>query len=592
MSESIFTESDNLFQLKTLYEVSKELFEAKDYDTVLQNFLMTIIGSLGVLRGSIALHDNQSGDITHFINRGIDEEDQIALRRACAEFLRENPFQDKNGASFLVNSGKFPQNIKALIPFGLDKDSSGILVLGDKLISGLYREQDIDLLLTLINHLIVALKNSQFRQQMEKLNQDLKRKNIDLENAFEELDRRVYHLKTLNDISRDIFSTVEFDAIINHFMLMIMGNFGVMQGFAMMTTMDSDKISFFKSMGYDDEDNEFLKKGAKQIIRHASSDDIVNGQSILVSAKELAPHDICALSFQVTDTTYGFMGLGPKLIGEPFNEDDQELMMTLVNSLVVSLKNALSFENIKQLNLDLQEKNIQLKKTLKELKAALRKVELLESIKSNLSKFVPTAVTKLVENASSSEIHEAREQDISVLFLDIEGYTKITDEIGATNVNTLIERYFSVFMDAIYANDGDVVETAGDGLMVLFMSSDEEENALQAVRAAQTVIEKACAINDECTLESERCLVNVGVSSGKAFVGAAKFDSIIGSRWTYTTHGTIVNIAARLCSQAKGGEALVSEETAKRVKGMFQFNSLGRFSLKNLAEKVEVFALV
>ena len=436
-----------------------------------------------------------------------------------------------------------------------------------------------------------ADENENLLQQMEILNQNLQRKNLDLENAFEELDRRVYHLKTLNDISRDIFSTVEFDAIINHFLLMIMGNFGVMQGFAMMMTMDSDEISFFKAMGYEEEEMVSLKNGAKQIVLQKSRDDEMDGQSIQVNPGELEPHDICGLSFQVTDTCYGFMGLGAKIIGEAFSEDDKELMMTLANSLVVSLKNALSFESIKQLNLDLQEKNTQLKKTLKELKAALRKVELLESIKTNLSKFVPTAVTKLVENASSSEIHEAKEQDISVLFLDIEGYTKITDEIGATNVNTLIEKYFSVFMDAIYANDGDVVETAGDGLMVLFLTADEKEHALQAVRAAQTVIEQACSINDECTMDSQRCLVNVGVCSGKAFVGAAKFESIIGSRWTYTTHGTIVNIAARLCSQAKGGEVLVSGETVQRVKGMFQFTSLGKFSLKNLAEEVDVFAL-
>jgi class 3 adenylate cyclase len=428
-------------------------------------------------------------------------------------------------------------------------------------------------------------------QQMEQLNQDLKRKNLDLENALEELDRRVYHLKTLNDISRDIFSTVEFDAIINHFLLMIMGNFGVMRGFAVMVAKESDDISFFKAMGYDEEDVVSLKNGVKQIVLRYSRDDAMNGQLIVVNPKELEPHEICALFFQVTDACHGFLGLGPKIIGEPFNEDDKELMMTLVNSLVVSLKNAISFENIKQLNLDLQEKNIQLEKTLKELTAALRKVELLESIKANLSKFVPTAVTKLVENASSSEIHEAQEQDISVLFLDIEGYTKITDEIGATNVNTLIEKYFSVFMDAIYANDGDVVETAGDGLMVLFLAADKKENAVQAVRTAQTVIKNACSINDECTMESQRCLVNVGVSSGRAFVGAAKFESIVGSRWTYTTHGTIVNIAARLCSQAKGGEVLVSGETEQRVKGMFRFTPLGKFALKNLAEEVDVFAM-
>jgi len=591
MAESTASGFDDMLQLKTLYDVSKELFEAKDTETVLQNFLLTIIGSMGVLEGLTALYDNHSGRILPIIDRGFDKEELGELHLTCARFFSTSDFQDIHSASFEKNRGEFPEKIKTIIPFGLDENTRGVLLLGDRISSNPFEEKDIDLLLTLTNHLIIALRNSQFLQQMEQLNKDLQRKNLDLENAFVELDRRVYHLKTLNDISRDIFSTVEFEAIINHFLLMIMGNFGVMQGVVMMTDADADKITFFKAMGYEEETS-LLKSGAKHLIRQHARDHEVNGHSILVNPEELEPLDVCALPFKVTDDCCGVMGLGAKIIGEPFNEDDKELMGTLVNSLVVSLKNALSFENIKELNQDLLEKNTQLEKALKELKAALRKVELLESIKSNLSKFVPTAVNRLVENASSSEIHEAQEQDISILFLDIEGYTKITDEIGATNVNTLIEKYFSVFMDAIYANDGDVVETAGDGLMVLFLTEDQTENALQAVQAAQTIMEKACSINDDCTLESERCLVNVGVASGKAFVGAAKFESIIGSRWTYTTHGTIVNIAARLCGKAKGGEILLAGETVLRAKNVFQFSSLGKCALKNLAEDVEVFSLI
>ena len=591
MTESTTGEFDNLFQLKTLYDVSKELFEAKDTRAVLQNFLLTILGSLGVLEGLIALYDYHSDRITPVIDRGFDEDALPVLTLACTQFFNTNGSQGINHPLFEKNTGTFPETIKSVIPFGLDKETKGVLLLGGRINARHFTKKDIDLLLTLTNHLIVALRNSQFMQRMASLNKDLQRKNLDLENAFQELDRRVYHLKTLNDISRDIFSTVEFTAIVNHFLLMIMGNFGVMQGVVMMTDADAHEITFFKAMGYDEEETSLLKHGAKHLIRQHALDQEVNGHSILVNPGELEPLDTCVLPFKVTDDCCGVMGLGAKLIGEPFSADDKELMGTLVNSLVVSLKNALSFENIKELNQDLLEKNTQLEKALKELRAALRKVELLESIKSNLSKFVPTAVTRLVENASSSEIHEAQEQDISILFLDIEGYTKITDEIGATNVNTLIEKYFSVFMDAIYANDGDVVETAGDGLMVLFLTADKTENALQAVRAAQTIMEKACSINDDCTLESERCLVNVGVASGKAFVGAAKFESIIGSRWTYTTHGTIVNVAARLCGKAKGGEILLAEETVQRTKKLFQFSSIGKFALKNLAEEVEIYSL-
>ncbi len=582
---------DDLFQLKTLYDVSKELFESKDTKAVLQNFLLTIMGSMGVAEGLIALHDRQADQITPVIDRGFDNEVLDSLHQSCVHFFSTTRLDEIQSAEFRQNAGNFPRKIKTIVPFGLDITTCGVLLLGDKISARCFAQKDIDLLLTLTNHLIVALRNANILNQMANLNKDLERKNLDLEKAFEDLDRRVYHLKTLNDISRDIFSTVEFEAIINHFLLMIMGNFGVMQGAVLMPAMETHDIIFLKTMGYDDAEAAMLKKGAGLLVGQLTLSDDVTARAIILNPKELAPLDICVLPFLVTGDCIGCLCLGAKIIGEPFNDDDKELMVTLVNSLVVALKNSLSFENIKQLNQDLLEKNAQLEETLAKLKAALRKVELLESIKSNLSKFVPTAVTRLVENADTSEIHASQEQDISVLFLDIEGYTKITNDIGATNVNTLIEKYFSVFMDAIYANDGDVVETAGDGLMVLFLTEDQKENAFQAVRAAQTIIEKACSINEECTLDSERCLVNVGVSSGKAFVGAAKFESITGSRWTYTTHGNIVNVAARLCGQARGGEVLLSRETVNRTKNGFQFESLGQFLLKNLAREVEVFTL-
>ena len=426
----------------------------------------------------------------------------------------------------------------------------------------------------------MSLENS----DIEILNRDLQRKNRELEKAFAELDRRVYHLKTLNDISRDIFSTIEFKAIVDHFLLMIMGNFGVIEGFALTQNTEDGAITHFKAMGYDDNDLDMLKAGAAALIESCNGNDTIECASIQSDPAVFAPHALCALPFRVTDACYGFLGLGAKLTDEPFNGDDKELIVTLANSLVVSLTNALSFEDIKQLNADLQQKNAA-------LKAALRKIELLEGIKANLTKFVPTVVSKLVEKSPSSEVQDAQEQDISVLFLDIEGYTKLTDEIGATEVNTLIEKYFSVFMDAIYANEGDIVETAGDGLMVLFMAADKRENALQATRAAAMIRDKACGINDACTVDETPCLVNVGVCSGKAFVGAAKFESITGSRWAYTTHGTTVNIAARLCGQARGGEVFCSSSTVERVKDQFTFKSRGRFSLKNLPEKIEIFQL-
>jgi len=385
--------------------------------------------------------------------------------------------------------------------------------------------------------------------EVKRLREELKQS----EHLQSELDRRVFYLKTLYDVSKDIFSSVETETILRSFLLMAMGNFGATEGAILLINSLSKEIQHLVTVGLADKEVAGMKRDIAQRIRQGMLlQPAVRAEKVL-QADFLSTPLAFARDFGVESEWTGIFGLGAKLIGEPYNQNDRELLDTLVNNLIVSLKNARSFEKIKGLNRDLESKNLELEKTLKELQAAMRKVEILESIKLNLCKFVPTAVTKMVENSPTAEVQEAREQDISVLFLDIEGYTKITECVGGARVNTLVEKYFSVFMDAIYENNGDVVETAGDGLMVLFLSEDEATHALEAVRAAQAIKEKACFINDDCSLDSQPLVVNIGICSGQAFVGAAKFESYTGSRWTYTSHGTTTNVAARLCGHAKGG---------------------------------------
>jgi class 3 adenylate cyclase len=303
----------------------------------------------------------------------------------------------------------------------------------------------------------------------------------------------------------------------------------------------------------------------------------------------LPPEVEFSLPFAVTPDCPGLLGLGPKLIGEPYNENDIELLNTLANNLVIALRNARSFDQIRRLNKNLQLKNVELEKALDELRTAMRKVEILEGIKANLSKFVPNTVSRLIEKSPNGEMPGSKEQDVSVLFLDIEAYTKICERLGDEEMNDIIEKHFSAFMDAIYANDGDVNETAGDGLMVLFMDEDKVQNALGAVRTALKIREDTIKIGQECSSLYRPLEINMGINSGSAFVGAAKFDSYTGSRWTYTARGSITNVAARIGSQAKGGKVFLSPTTAARVKDHFTLSPLGKFTLKNVSEEVEIF---
>jgi len=406
-----------------------------------------------------------------------------------------------------------------------------------------------------------------------------------------ELDKRIFHLKTLYDASQDIFGTLDFEIIAKSFLLMTMGNFGVVQGFILALDRPSGETTHFVSKGFHGSDPDVLQDDARRLLL-AGNVEAPTEKAIIVESAGFLPEDVaCALSFAVGPDCSGLLGLGPKLTGDSYSEDDKELLGTLVNNLVVSLTNAKSFEDIKRLNMDLQEKNIQLEKTLNELQAALRKVELLESIKVNLCKFVPTTVTRLLEKSPTASLPESKGKDVSVLFVDIQGYTKLSERLGGAELNKIIEQYFSVFMDAIYTNNGDINETSGDGLMVLFCSNDKKTNALEAARAALWIREKAALINQQSNIFSETLVVNMGINSGRALLGITKFESMTGCRCAYTARGMVTNIAARIGALSTDGAIYLSKVTADRVKDNFRLSPKGVFKLKNVSEQIEVFIL-
>ena len=425
------------------------------------------------------------------------------------------------------------------------------------------------------------------QEEIQHLRKSLKQ----AENVQAELDLRVFNLKTLYDVSNDIYGSVESETISRNFLLMTMGNFGVMEGFILLLDEPSKETNQFVSIGFQDSDRASLEKGGIRLLDGENMKASPERFGTSFHHRFLPPTIEFLLPFTVTTDCPGLLGLGSKLIGEPFNDNDVQLLDTLVNNLVVALKNARSFEQIRKLNKRLQLKNVELEKALDEVMAAMRKVEILESVKARLSKFVPNTVSRLIEKSPNGEMPESKEHDVSVLFLDIEAYTKITERLGDVEMNNIIEKHFSAFMDAIYANNGDVNETAGDGLMVLFLDKDKEQNALGAVRTAVKIREDTIKIGHECGSLYRPLEINMGINSGTAFVGAAKFDSYTGSRWTYTARGAVTNVAARIGAQAKGGKVFLSKTTANRIKDHFTPIPLGKFNLKNVTEEVEIYEI-
>src|SRR5574341_668474 len=214
-------------------------------------------------------------------------------------------------------------------------------------------------------------------------------------------------------------------------------------------------------------------------------------------------------------------------------------------------------------------------------------------LEGELSKFVPDAVKKLLEQNPNATELEKKSVEVSVLFLDIAGYTKLSEQLEAKKLNQLVQTYFSSFLEIIQSHHGDVNETAGDGLMVIFQSErGGTDHALNATRAAFAIHRRTTQLNEEYGGIFPPVQLHMGVNTGEALVGATKLGTGAGQRWTFTATGSTTNVAARFAGSAQGGEIVVGPTTAERIRTHFVLESLGEKTFKNVSQPIRVYRVI
>jgi class 3 adenylate cyclase/HAMP domain-containing protein len=242
---------------------------------------------------------------------------------------------------------------------------------------------------------------------------------------------------------------------------------------------------------------------------------------------------------------------------------------------------------------ELAGKNQELTTALQNLQESRQRLELLEQLKGELSKFVPEAVKRLLEDNPNATEMEKKTVEVSVLFLDIAGYTRLSEQLDARRLNQLVQTYFSSFLEIIQAHHGDINETAGDGLMVIFQPArGAADHALNATRAAFAIRQRAAALNEEYGGVFPPVSLHMGINTGEALVGATKLGGAGGQRWTFTATGPTTNVAARFAGSAEAGDIVVGPATAERIRQHFVLESLGERSFKNVSQPIHVYRVI
>lgn len=178
-------------------------------------------------------------------------------------------------------------------------------------------------------------------------------------------------------------------------------------------------------------------------------------------------------------------------------------------------------------------------------------------------------------------------KDIAVLFVDIRGFTTLSEKLSPREVVDLLNDYFENITNAVFNNQGTLDKFIGDAAMAVFNSPfDLEDYTYKAVKTAldiQKCSEEIARISHEKT--GIKIGFGVGVNCGEAIIGN------MGSEYRveFAAIGDTVNTASRLEGVAKAGQVIISKKVYDRLKGRIDVTWLGNVSLKGKAKEVEIY---
>jgi predicted ATPase/class 3 adenylate cyclase len=209
-----------------------------------------------------------------------------------------------------------------------------------------------------------------------------------------------------------------------------------------------------------------------------------------------------------------------------------------------------------------------------------------------IHRFTPRLAAKEIDADPDNPDLAAREMDVSILFVDLAGYTRLYELMGHQEADQFVNRAFSEFIAEIDRCHGAVLDFRGDELFVLFQGGEHGGHAVNAVTAALAIRQAAEQLNQARASGQPAITANMGINSGAAVVGLQPVEMIAGARWRYAATGMTVNVAARVRELARNGDILISAATAARLGGTFECQDIGAHALKNVSTPIKILRLI
>jgi adenylate cyclase len=265
----------------------------------------------------------------------------------------------------------------------------------------------------------------------------------------------------------------------------------------------------------------------------------------------------------------GFIAVGSKKLHE-FTDREVHLLSAFSSQLGAALENARLYDTVQAQAAQLSDLNKTLEHRVEEQVTQLERL-------GRLKRFFSSQLAELIVSGDAEDPLKTHRREITVVYLDLRGFTAFAETSEPEEVMGVLHEYHAEMGQLILQHEGTLEHFAGDGMMIFFNDPLPVPNpAERAILMALAMRERVKDLTVKWRKLGYELDFGVGIAQGYATIGAIGFEG----RWEYGAIGSVPNLAARLCGEAKPGEILVSQRLLASVDELVEAAPAGELSLK------------